>query len=115
MKPTELRIGNLLKLGDLVYSVSCLYKTHFTMENELCIPFSSMQYNFVGIPLTEEWLLKFGFKKTFRGKFEHDLLTYDIYGGDGLYIHGCNTELKHVHQLQNLYFALTQTELTLNG
>lgn len=65
------------------------------------------------IPLTEDWLERFGFRKSHRGKFEHDNLPYDIYGGTGLYMHGVKPEIKHVHQLQNLYFALTGEELTL--
>lgn len=67
--------------------------------------------SFEGIPLTEEWLIKFGYKK-----YPH---------GDALFLPGhlvwvCNDlfiddkngiVLKYVHQIQNLYFALTSKEL----
>ena len=63
------------------------------------------------IPLTEEWLLKFG--------FEHKLLVWEY---NNFCITGCFTygyclngycldnlfpRFKYVHQLQNLYFTLT--------
>ena len=70
------------------------------------------------IPLTEEWLLKFGFvldldshRTTYLSK--HKITTYmqdGIFWCDMLW--DC-LELKHVHQLQNLYFALTNEELKL--
>lgn len=70
------------------------------------------QYDsFDPIPLTEEWLLNFGFKP-----FQKDFSI------KGLIIH-CRKRgfvvrksipiIKHVHQLQNLYFALTGQELTI--
>jgi len=73
------------------------------------------------IPLTEEWLLKFGFEKrdgevpenidfVFKGFWIEQQTDVD----DFICL---NTEpfvsVKYVHQLQNLYFALTGEELTL--
>lgn len=68
------------------------------------------------IPLTEEWLLKFGF-------FSHENRPRPVYGNnsfiyfykqDGIFwsdlMHG-TIEIKYVHQLQNLYHALTGKEL----
>ena len=78
-------------------------------------------YVFEPIPLTEDWLLKFGFKKDdygFGGYIEinsgimiddNRLITTDR-DGDYIYI---GKEFKFVHQLQNLYFALTESELTI--
>ena len=81
------------------------------------------------IPLTEEWLLKFGFtERSFKGynrKFyktvnnilfvipfciSFDSINY-YYPVDEEYQIFIN--LKYVHQLQNLYFSLTGEELTL--
>ena len=76
------------------------------------------------IPLTEEWLLKFGFR------IEGDWTQIDFnprmgirfYGGnsaecdiiqDGKFIGFKNSHIQYVHQLQNLYFALTNTELII--
>lgn len=84
------------------------------------------------IPLNEEWLLKFGFEKrdncyrldSGAGSIVidvSDILTAIL--GDGVYIHsGTSDHLEHgfysahieyIHQLQNLYFALTGEELTV--
>lgn len=69
------------------------------------------------IPLTEEWLVKFGFVKGQDGWYSNKTICFN----ENLvcYFNSTNdvTELNHikyVHQLQNLYFALTNTELTLN-
>lgn len=75
------------------------------------------------IPLTEEWLIKFGFQidgvwfyLDFNPRmqirfYNGNLAECDIVQ-DGKYIAFKNGHIKYVHQLQNLYFALTNTELT---
>lgn len=73
------------------------------------------------IKLTEEWLERFGFELScdmyeidnsdflFSIELDKDFFLYtDHYGGGKYY-----KEIRHVHTLQNLYFALTGTELTL--
>jgi len=75
--------------------------------------------NYRPIPLTEEWLLKFGFEK-------EDYMNNNLYTkvfGLRIFTIGIKTErgyefdgwkqLKYVHSLQNLYFALTGEELTI--
>ena len=75
------------------------------------------------IPLTEEWLLKFGFKKRKNRHLFHwenkiviseykDEFENFFYPKTGYDIRFSN-EIKYVHQLQNLYFALTGAELTV--
>ena len=74
------------------------------------------------IPLTEEWLLKFGFKKV-EGLPGWTYDGYDIFkDGKSWHIFKFNQTLKvhrckllYVHQLQNLYFALTGKELTFKS
>lgn len=80
--------------------------------------------NFQPIPLTEEWLLKMGFSKI---TFNHStLIEYDLKESDldviyfdpekpdnGFYWGSWKGGVNYVHQLQNLYFALTGEELTL--
>ena len=83
------------------------------------------------IPLTEEWLLKFGFGK-YNDCFDYaiyingDICTFRIMicdngwwfiidkpVGDGMRI-GINLgTYKYIHQLQNLYFVLTGKELEI--
>jgi hypothetical protein len=73
------------------------------------------------IPLTEEWLFKFGFK--FDGHcswWKNKLIEltidtgedeYSVFNDNGDYI--TLKGIKYVHSLQNLYFALTGEELTI--
>ena len=65
------------------------------------------------IPLTEEWLLKFGFRVAGKiAKLYTNDRVFSLY--EYTYkAHEYPTECKHVHQLQNLYFALTGEELTI--
>jgi len=67
------------------------------------------------IPITEEWLLKFGFSKIGEN---FDLKGFCIWWSTivkeyHFRINGSGIHLKHIHQLQNLYHALTGEELTL--
>jgi hypothetical protein len=78
------------------------------------------------ILLTEEWLLKFGFVKlgvcdAFKKAYSHPKLSVKIEAEDMtpviddvesnlIYI---GESIKYVHQLQNIYFALTCEELIL--
>jgi hypothetical protein len=118
MEARELRIGNWVKskqpFEDVIY---------------LGCQSNSVDFNINGIepiPLTKEWLVKLGFvldKGVGVWFGEGDLsddygcfTIWDKYTGinykfsieNSLYI-----ELKYVHQLQNLYFALTGEELTI--
>lgn len=76
------------------------------------------------IPLTEEWLLKFNgkFKDiSHRTECFFNSCCFEIYldkneitliytGGEGVEL---SNPIRYLHQLQNLYFALTGTHLTL--
>ena len=85
------------------------------------------------IPLTEEWLVKFGFVKDeydwcsicFFTDYKElaekmtisiNLKSYRCAMFENEDESACYTSkiMKHVHQLQNLYFALTNEELTIN-
>ena len=124
MKAQELRLGNwvldpVIKKPIVIYDGSDLDKA------------SGYQH----IPLTEEWLIKFGFEKVESDDFspnffkehkeafvifEDDMsvavtCTKETYYLKGQYsYYAPSTErTKYVHQLQNLYFALTGTELQI--
>lgn len=70
------------------------------------------------IPLTEEWLLKFGFERHSSNPFWFkklqvcvslvgviELISWDMQ------VFKVDNEIQYVHQLQNLYYALTGEEL----
>ena len=77
-------------------------------------------YNYFNpIPLTEEWLEKFGLKLNknhtcfhIKGmQFEIPSMIGGFYDNEYGFDEESKIELKYVHQLQNLYFALTGEEL----
>ena len=75
------------------------------------------------IPLTEEWLIKFGFRKynlegySVHFRYEHPKLhstVTAIYNSDfSIKLDNVARGIKYVHQLQNIYTALTNKELEL--
>ena len=112
MKASELRIGNLVNYNEGgIFKVIGIHEFGIDCENE--IETTYMEYeNFKPIPLTEEWLLKFGFKNNRLGLFDCVKVGDDI--GYHIYFIGKHLkEVQYVHQLQNLYFALTGEELTI--
>ena len=126
MKAEELRIGNWVNLYDDFNSqvtgltntkkVWCVKNPH----DENCAWEAD---KIKPIPLTEKWLLKFGW-----GKSDDHELGDNSNENFGFYydyhfnvfrlecdteLNGCdfNLPIKYVHQLQNLYFALTNEEI----
>jgi len=75
------------------------------------------------IELTEEWLVKLGFEDASSVginslRYRNGCLKIRLFknGNMHLYLHDVmfdSIKIKHVHQLQNLYFALTQKELKI--
>lgn len=71
------------------------------------------------IPLTEDWLLKFGFVFKLTGNEVYDQIwefdQFKIWQHDEGFCHSFHHggDLDYVHQIQTLYFALTGEELTI--
>ena len=136
MKTIELRIGNLIIGNYYDYNIDddhleketickvvtldsvdmCEYPI-YVESDENVEEFSEFQ----PIPLTEEWLLKFGFEKSMSWTYVIELqgnLKLVYYLGEkgwsiGFKAYSDFSNLEYVHQLQNLFFALTGEELTL--
>jgi hypothetical protein len=127
MKASELRIGNIFSDGFFIYKAINIHADGFiqalVIGNDGNIYPDSLYSitNHEGIPLTEEWLLRFGFTEDISN-YTWDKLTgfdsvdymftIDTYPHrDGYFFHGLR--LDYVHQLQNA-FALTGNELTIS-
>jgi hypothetical protein len=110
MKSNELRIGNYyLSFGVDLKQVETLTKDKILID-------------FTPIPLTKEWLLNLGFKKDVDGsfmkndisifldkRFKTNLFLQENQDNFKWFSYEC--KIQYVHQLQNLYFALTGDEL----
>ncbi|MDV3630452.1 hypothetical protein [Elizabethkingia anophelis] len=74
---------------------------------------------FEPIPITDEWLIKLGFEKSYSSSNctkTTNGYKLDFAGGEVLYLDSVRLKhIKYVHQLQNLYFALTGKELTIKS
>lgn len=107
MKAEEFRVGNQTNLGVVV----TIYNNGFwVIGNDKTYHYSD-EADIQPIPLTDEWLWKFGI-------YEY---PYKVLGGvikvrNGVYFFKCNgvdIEIKYVHTFQNFIFALTGEELTI--
>lgn len=121
MKAEELRIGNLYM--SVKFGVPIKWKlTDFTQLDKL----SDGAYNdppieemIKPIPLTEQWVLMFGFKNYYLREFAWKTkaqgkarrVRIEIQENGKCCVKGVGW-IPYVHQLQNLYFSLVGEELT---
>jgi hypothetical protein len=115
MNAKELRVGNLIGFNinhNEIGVVSEILKNQIGINHRL-----DMKYhieNLKPIELTYQWLDKFGFEFKDAGDFGHyySLEDFDL-NQDYQPIDFDCIEIKYVHQLQNVYFALTGKELEI--
>ena len=114
LKANDLRIGNLIfyETVDLNTGENVLEIVEATAND---IKTQELKSIFSPIPLTEDWLLKFDFYVSdVFGQKQYFLSGITIYVNDGKFQHsGYDRQIKYVHEIQNLYFALTQREITV--
>lgn len=140
LRATELRIGNLVScpvIGDTYVDRKPNYgKFIFPIVQvssggtlRLGIGYECTQVIEVcdcePIPLTAEWLERFGFEREKRNLYRKGNIyvmfitttrmtenkEIRVFIGNKWYYDNLRPPVKHVHQLQNLYFALTGEEL----
>ena len=138
MKANELRIGNLVQVIDVEGSYKPVKVTEIKKSDNKGYTGVSYKDGLINcwsalqivspIPLTEEWLVKFGFENFMKRILKTDLYLQTMEDERGVEVYlstdigyGLVTDPKatidgifYVHQLQNLYFALTGEELTMN-
>lgn len=109
MEARELRIGNLLTVfGDAVI-VTGLSSTEerpdmYWVHTSEYIP--TKIFHFKPIPLTEQWLIDFGFTPCSCGGFKKESFHLDKD-----FIYGKKLKIRFVHILQNVYFYIEQKEI----
>ena len=133
LKANELRIGNLINWGVNIVPIRSIHTESVLKDNvsvyiELNEKLQNYCLNITDIEpilLTEEWLLNFGFERH-HADYSNDVIyiknvpnnnefiwgVYPFELGSGFVINKSKS-LKYVHQLQNLYFALTGEELNI--
>jgi hypothetical protein len=109
----EIRLGNTYKveMGDGTYKSDLinLEDLRNLLDDEIDDFYQAME-------IDELWLVRLGF--IYKGNF-HNCKNFNFNGVD-VWVHSDNEiafgkwEIKYVHQLENLYFALTGEELTYN-
>lgn len=108
MDAKELRIGNLV---DLFGNIATIQSADFSGTG-IAIKQGKP------IPLTEEWLVKFGFdKKGYKDGLSIILENKLGYKNGRTYFKSwciLESQPKYAHSLQNLYFALTGQELEIS-
>lgn len=140
INPKELQIGNLLHweadhLGAGTSRVTLIKEDGYEIESLCgCYPLDDEMEHIEPIPLTPEWLEQCGFKwdKGFmKIDMKHARMSLGFYAGvsDKMSLFQTSTRgegsiemefgfgsnhPEYLHQLQNLYLALTGEELTIN-
>lgn len=108
----ELRLGNWL--NGMYRDAATAIQIDTELFRSLLDGFYSEE-DFEPILLTEEWLLRFGFEKS--GLYwTNGLMIINPTSEDFVFDYGMTkhqSRIKYVHQLQNLFHALTGEELTI--
>ena len=124
MKASELRIGNIVGRRDIgngelrTETIIELLEGKATTSGPIKVicPYDDL----LPIPLTEEWLLRFGATKSYENwqytipiggislHLRRNMQWYSELGG--IYL---GSKIQYVHQLQNLYYVLASEELMI--
>lgn len=127
MEAKELRIGNyVLGISNTTEIIEVIDYDAVDTDNHAGLLYNQIE----PMPLTEDWLIKFGFytdsdswffSLDFDGKQE-TFKVCPLYSNDGfngmfsvLSCQACIKKILHVHQLQNLFFSLTGEELIVSS
>ena len=140
MKPQELRVGNVVEVNHYEYGDMYASITSINDAGDLCLHllderFTKEEYECTmnevyPIPITEERLLKIGFKKDvdannlYRYAIDDCLFEIRLWNSGTLiklenYYENCVRKIHlpktpNLHQLQNAYYLVTGKELEIN-
>jgi hypothetical protein len=124
IKASELRIGNFVIWNSDDHTEHAKIAMIAREEVAFSCGDAGLINEIEGIPLTNEWLTKLAFRRKEKFEFYLELLAiedsvvngwvvcqFDQVDGKGHILQ--NLSIRYVHQLQNLFFALTGKELIL--
>lgn len=132
MKPTDVRIGDLVKYDGRIFEIHAIDKDYPHLNTEEFGVGVVGWDDIEGVQLTEEILLMVGFKKV-KDHSRHFPIEFYHYQNDYCWVyllddgvfeieiitiderHNLCRAYKYIHELQNLYFALTGEELNTEG
>lgn len=133
MEARGFRVGNLIFINDSLRTVEGIVGDQVWFKKEKHLS-QDLIINCNPVPLTEGWLLRMGFNKVWENNEEIEYSHPEFNGLKDygqqvvvLYKDGKRTayvscgyyentiDCEYVHSLQNLYFALEGTELTIKG
>jgi hypothetical protein len=128
MNVADLKIKNLVEYRNEIYNIIEIFqdneKDYFVkIENDIH-SFSVPAKAIKPIDITEEWLEKFGFSRTYSSeqciryerpetfiKYDIDLSSRKIV--EGLKIYGNSIKCKYIHEFQNIFSCLFGKEPTV--
>jgi hypothetical protein len=143
MKATELRIGNILQYEGRIGKVWSIYVDAINLtHDDSPVGWYTIDFEFESakelkpVMITHDWLINFGFEQEKDWNYKDQKMDLcpkyfiDAEGGNGRITYYLEhkfmriisadfetgykpIEMEYVHQLQNLYFALTGEELTI--
>ncbi|MET3535037.1 hypothetical protein [Chryseobacterium limigenitum] len=121
MNVVDLKIKNLVEYRNQIFTITEIFqdneKDYFVkIENDIH-NFSVSAESITPIQITEEWLEKFGFSRTYsseqRIRYERPetFIKYDIDLNprkivEGLKIYGNSIKCKYIHEFQNIFSCL---------
>ena len=130
LKTNEFRINNLLEIEGKIIKIGKIEEKFISWKitnNQKTIwnPFLPItDKRLKPIEITEDWLEKFGFKKIDHHRFKIQPSVYEWYYTYSIHDNAfrfyvedtivCLSTIFYIHQLQNLFYALTGSELTDN-
>ena len=128
--PQDLRIGNLVKYNGEFYAIRSFDEEHVVLKDNVLAEY---YLDYIGydeieaVEITEEWLLKLGFETLekeagFEFLSKYKIVCFTLLSGiaadRNVFLVWKNDsvicDVKYLHQLQNLHFALTIKELEIN-
>jgi len=132
MTPTDLRIGNYVYYEHTTHIVSGVhgnkvyswwvkdgepvieYEAKDISGTQVENPYMDVVSQYEPIPLTEEWLMKFGGTYKSYGYGDDEWKSWNIDGesfrqnGNGITFTSGDIDIDYVHELQNLFYVLNK-------